>query len=263
MRLSKLILCFVFLPCLAFADSNYYLGASGVPSTIADHCDAGCTGEADADVSCVDAETGAAECSFVDTVTGTSTITWNAAHAGTFCCADGGSLAVEFDVNDGETAKTTLDTGSKPTIADQFYFLVKSETLADTEGYSVLAGYGSDGTTSAFLIQIRDVSGTLYLRTFLNQSSDLDDVSTKAISLNTWYRVRVFYVDEVSWYVEIADCDGSNPEEVANYTTDLVSGSNTTYYIQHGSTANALGDVNYQIDNHKIDDDTAITTGCE
>ena len=32
MRLSKLILCFVFLPCLAFADSNYYLGASGVPA---------------------------------------------------------------------------------------------------------------------------------------------------------------------------------------------------------------------------------------
>ena len=38
MRPSKLILCLVFLPCLAFADPNYYLGASGVPAAAGDAC---------------------------------------------------------------------------------------------------------------------------------------------------------------------------------------------------------------------------------
>ena len=264
MRLSKLILCFVFLPCLAFADSNYYMGSSGVPSSVSAHCDAGCTGEADADSFCVDNETGAAECGFTDTDGGISTIVWNASHIGSFCCADGGAYALQITSVDTETNYTQKDLGvSKTTYAQQFYFLIHSETLANGESYPIARTYDVSEVTGSYFISVKDTAGTLNLRVLLNQGTDIDLTSTKAISLDTWYRVRIYYVDEDAFVVNFSDCDGANNELVANAGVGDVGTSPVIRYVVFGSKAAAAGTVDFQIDNAKGDDGTTISTGCE
>ena len=264
MRLSKLILCFVFLPCLAFADSNYYMGSSGVPSSVSAHCDAGCTGEADADSFCVDNETGAAECGFTDTDGGISTIVWNASHIGSFCCTDGGAYALQITSVDTETNYTEKDLGADQAIySQQFYFLIHSETLADGESYPICRTYSAAGAIGTYSFSVKDTSGTLNLRVFLNQDTDIDVTSTKAITLDTWYRVRVYFDDEDALVVNFSDCDGSNNELVVNAGAGDVGGTGIVRFVVFGSKAAASGTVDFQIDNAKGDDDTAITTECE
>ena len=262
MRHFKLILCLVFLPCLAFADSNYYLGASGVPSSVADHCAAGCTGEADADLSCVDVETGAAECSFSDTVTGSATIEWNAAHSGTFCCADKGDYAIEFTIGAAETAYAAWNEGSANDIAAvQFYFNLVSESLADTNYARIFRVTNVDPVTT-FAIAIYQDSGNLKIGTYLNNSgTDYTDKSTMNLSTGTWYRVRIFYQRNTALVGSIAACDGTGSETFVNRDSSTVGGYTAQFY-QIGCNLAPGGAVNFQIDNLKTDETTAISTGC-
>jgi len=260
MKKLLLILLIIFIPVMAYAWNPLMVSSGSV--SVPDHCTSGCT-PADADSFCIDMESGVAECSFVDTDGGTSVITWNAAPVGTFCCADKGSYVLDLDVKDTEITYVEKNLGTfKTTYAAQVYFLVDSETLADTELYTVFRTYAADGVTITFYFAVKDVSGTLYLRAFLDQTTDIDVTSTKTIALDTWYRLRVYYVDEDAFVVNFSDCNGANNELVVNAGVDDVGTSNSVQYITFGSHAAATGDIKFQIDNAKGDDDTAISTGC-
>lgn len=258
-------LCFFCSICLA--SQQHMLGVlarKNVSTGVADHCASGCTGT-DCDVVCVDAETGVAECTFSDTDGGAaSSITWNASHTGSFCCTDKGSYAVEITFGDTETTYSEMDMGvSKVNLYGQFYFLVHSETLADTETQTLFRAYSSGGTSTTFAIRILDSSGTLYLQSFLNQTVvDYTSDSTKTISLDTWYMVRFRFQDEVDWFVSIADCNGDNSDTVEDLTEEQVDQSQMPYYIVFGQKIASVGTVTVQLDNIKVDDDTAISSEC-
>ena len=264
----RLLLLYVLLSlcCVVQVQARGGCAAAGggvSAAAVADHCASGCTPD-DADFACLDFETGAVECSFAETVGAGASISY-VSHTNTFSCTDKGSKAMQVVAKDTTATYIKRDMGStKSTFALQFYFQVTSETLANTEVYRLFVAEQINESTSAMRISFIDTSGTLYLGFYLNQTADIVVNSTNAIALNTWYRIRLFFVDETTLKVHLAQHNGTAIETI--YDSDVSgapSGSNVPRYLYFGGhNVNAVGDVTLQYDNIKIDTSAEITTGC-
>jgi hypothetical protein len=238
----------------------------GGSAAVAVHCAGSCTTD-DADQFCVDSEEGTASSCLGDAVKGeNSTIAYNVAPNtyGTLSCADKGSYSIVIDNKDTETTHLYKDLGgTRATLSGQFYFLLHSHSLGNNESVRLFRST-LDGSVTSIIISVQNVSGTaLKLSYALNQTSDLVGNSTTTISLDTWYRVRFYFIDESTFRISLALSDGSSSETVVD-NTSTVSGSVVGRYVTIGGTQGTASVADYvvQFDNIKIDDDTEITTGC-
>jgi hypothetical protein len=143
--------------------------------TVADYCDS-CTGDADYDVFCEDAEdvgtpngdTG--ECTWTDTEAGVGgDVDWDATHVGWGCANTRGSNALEIDVVAGSENYTEIDLGGDQT---PFYFAfygtypdVTNNGDATWEATNEIPLLTIENTTgfARFYLRARNVGGTLRL----------------------------------------------------------------------------------------------------
>jgi hypothetical protein len=256
------LLCF-FAVC-GFAQAGCVMGSGQSTAAVAAHCASGCTPD-DADIACLDFETiDDPECSFAETIGEGASISYVADPTGTYSCKDS-THVMEVVAKDTTATYIKRDMGAtKLTLAVQFYFQIKSESLANGELYRLFYAELVDESTSSMRVSIVDTSDVLYLHYYLNQGSDISVTSTTAIALNTWYRVRIYFVDETTLKVHLASHDGTAIETL--YDSDVSGAPSSSvvprylYFAGHGIAA--VGDVTLQMDNIKVSSTAEITTGC-
>ena len=231
---------------------------------VAVHCADGCTSEPDADWLCEDSSDDAGDgklCTWTDTA-GSGAIDWKATHVGTFSCTDKGTYALSITTHADGTVRVRHDTGSeKEPMYIQFYFAIDAESLANTERSQILTTKKANFVEKIRLSIYQDGSGNLVLQVQYAMLGTLDTTvySTKTLSLDTWYRIRIGLTD-ADLDVAISDWDGSNNEAVVD-SVDSLDGVGSRY-IDVGASGGGEGVITVQFDNIKMDDDTAITTGC-
>ena len=197
MRLSKLILCLVFLPCLAFAESNYYLGASGVPaSTITNYTqDANCMGawymNLDAATSEIDRTANGNDLavSASDTIPQSATVPAGySGYSRTFAWGDVDYLRIadgtELDINGADQSITLaawIYVTTAPADNNQRGIIHKGDTGASNAQYEMwLYGTGSSQFEIYFRVSNSSEDGTAW--------DSLSSITT-TLAQNTWYHI--------------------------------------------------------------------------
>ena len=259
-QITYTLLIFMFVICLLPAIAKG-LSQSFTVTVSHLHCDDGCTGESDADRTCIDMESGSAECGWSDVV-GSGAISWTASHNGTFCCVDRGDNALQITYN--TTDATHILRNFTPNGTDalyyQFYFNVVSEGLADGEDDPIMCTMNSAENTN-FCLSLKQTSGSLYLISKYLDGSNFwitTSDSTNTLSTGTWYRIRMTHDTGDSVVVYWAQCNGTAIETLLNDTYY----AQDEQYIRFGSVNASDGAHIIQYDNIKVDDDTAISEGC-
>jgi len=192
---------------------------------------------------------------WTETLAGTGSIDWTTAIGGTAICTDMGDNAVRLIQTSQDAANQAFarnDLGSsQATTYTQFFFRIESEGLGDLQ-YHIVAQATNATNWSApawnFSVFQSNVDGLLYTRFFHGATTDY---GTTALSVGTWYGVRVKWIANTAdtgrqWWVNYS---GSTWTDEGAATSENVS----VRYIYLSGIGQTQRIVTMDIDNIAID----------
>jgi hypothetical protein len=242
---------------------NAYIAGSAASAAASNCCDS----TSDADVFCEDSES-TTDCgdeaandsvcrnTWDSTEATDSTVVFDAAHSGTLSCTDKGSRAIQI-------TKTSTDAphGIKLAKSDesevfvQFYLNV-TESPANAEEIYIGSLNNAADSTRSVLLRLTGTATNPTLRILYENGSELSVGSTTAITVGTWYRIRIHWkaasADPGSDGVVQFYVNDTNPTNISNNNSQNLVG------LYRFGNANAADTGTYilQIDNIKVDNDT-------
>jgi len=132
------------------------------------------------------------------------------------------------------------------TLYVQFYFYLESESVDNSQGFSIVQ-IETSGGVNACAVGIIQSGGSLYLFGYANNFANGPGVGSTALSTGTWYRIGVEYTKNTANGCKIY----INGVEDTNCRINTPNTSVASLYILA-----AAGTYRWQLDNFQIDDDT-------
>ncbi len=194
---------------------------------------------------------------------GSDTLTWsdtgtvdrNAALSGTSPCSGLGSQCLQVDWDGMATRPySTYDRGSNLTTSTlyyRFYFIIVSHSTVDSDKYGIFTT-GEDvtpGTFAQFRITVNNATGQLQIVAITGGSVS----GTINISVATWYRCEVKYVNNSTAMSEVKIFDSAGSQVGSTQTWD--TGNNFVRYVHTGlSSADDTKAMKVQVDGFGLSD---------
>jgi len=262
MRLHNIILIGLVLLTALIPTSAQTWGVVGLSATtpaVPDYCES-CTDDADADILC-------------ETFESSQFCTWSILEDGgaagdvTISTTKDDSPALGCGGNIGDNAisvvKTSegwaaawayIDYTSITTAYMQFYIKILAEGFANGDSCAIV-GYYVSSSTPAFGLQLVQDSDKLYFGLAYRDGGWKSDLGSTAISLDTWYGVRMYFNDaeagsSCSWAVDY-DLDGTYTDEGSSGTVNF---DRVERYISIGCGYMSKT-ISFQVEGLKVDAD--------
>ncbi len=189
-------------------------------------------------------------------------IDFTTTHGGTFACTDKGTNAVTITVTAASHNTYFYKTAdaNKSAVYGQFYFLVSSESLANSQTTHMHSVRDNSSNRSFDIGIIQNGSGLLKLTVaYWNGTAITQPAAAGAtISTGNWYKVT--YHADVTAKTLTVDLDGVNVYSTATYN-DTVSPRIPRQFLFGSTTSGSNAAMTYQLDSIK-DDDTAAPAAC-